>query len=99
MHTGQQALAVRASIKCGGRRTLAGGMIKSAHGGRAETKVSMRPCSESCCVREAAWRGGYSRALRLTVCAFERDEKRVLRGRKRVLRGFYAGFSREKKQR
>ena len=81
MHTVQRALAVRASVKCGGRRTLAGGMIKSAHGGRAETTVSMRPCSDSCCVREAASRGGYSRALPLTVCAFERRRKRVLRGR------------------
>ena len=81
MHTVQRALAVRASVKCGGRRTLAGGMIKSAHGGRADTTVSMRPCSESCCVREAASRGGYSRALPLTVCAFERRRKRGSRGR------------------
>ena len=81
MHTVQRALAVRASVKCGGRRTLAGGMIKSAHGGRAETTVSMRPCSDSCCVREAASRGGYSRALPLTVCAFERRRKRGSRGR------------------
>ena len=80
MHTVQRALAVRASVKCGGRRTFAGGMIKSAHGGRADTTVSMRPCSDSCCVREAASRGGYSRALALTVCAFERDES-----------AFYAG--------
>ena len=71
MHTVQRALAVRASVKCGGRRTFAGGMIKSAHGGRAETTVSMRPCSESCCVREAASCGGYARALPLTVCDFE----------------------------
>ena len=81
MHTVQRALAVRASVKCGGRRTFAGGMIKSAHGGRADTTVSMRPCSESCCVREAASRGRYSRALPLTVCAFERRRKRGSRGR------------------
>ena len=81
MHTVQRALAVRASVKCGGRRTFAGGMIKSAHGGRAETTVSMRSCSESCCAQEAASRGGYSGALPLTVCAFERRRKRVLRGR------------------
>ena len=81
MHTVQRALAVRASVKCSGRRTFAGGMIKSAHGGRAETTVSMRPCSDSCCVREAASRGGYSGALPLTVCAFEHRRKRVLRGR------------------
>ena len=81
MHTVQRALAVRASVKCSGRRTFAGGMIKSAHGGRADTTVSMRPCSDSCCVREAASRGGYSRALPLTVCAFERRRKRGSRGR------------------
>ena len=81
MHTVQRALAVRASVKCGGRRTLAGGMIKSAHGGRAEMTVSMRPCSESCCVREAASRGAIRVRFRLPFALLSVDESGLGRGR------------------
>ena len=80
MHTVQRALAVRASVKCGGRRTFAGGMIKSAHGGRADTTVSMRPCSESCCVRDAASRGAIHVRFRLPFALLSVDESGVHAG-------------------
>ena len=80
MHTVQRALAVRASVKCSGRRTFAGGMIKSAHGGRADTTVSMRPCSESCCVREAASRGAIHVRFRLPFALLSVDESGVHAG-------------------
>ena len=80
MRTVQRALAVRASVKCSGRRTFAGGMIKSAHGGRADTTVSMRPCSESCCVREAASRGAIHVRFRLPFALLSVDESGVHAG-------------------
>ena len=71
------------ACKCGSRRTLAGGMVESAHGERARATVSMRPCSASCCVREAAWRGVFK--VRKTF-AFECGKTRGLT----FTREFYA---------
>ena len=63
------------ACECGSRRTLVGGMVESAHGERARATVSMRPCSASCCVREAAWRGVFK--VRKTF-AFECGKTRGL---------------------
>ena len=41
------------ACECGSRRTLAGGMVESAHGERARAPVSMRPCSVSCSIARA----------------------------------------------
>ena len=65
MHTLCKALACSGACECGSRRTLAGGMIESAHGERAKETVSMRPCSASCCVREGLHG---ARLFRCAVC-------------------------------
>lgn len=78
-HTVQGA-GCSGACECGSRRTLAGGMIESAHGERARETVSMRPCSASLLrARGAAWRdaiqGGLplSRLIWVCVAYFSRE--------------------------